>query len=54
MFPNPNPIAFCATQDIIKKLLVVDRTRRLGCVKGGGDAVMEHKVIVVLYYTNVG
>jgi protein kinase X len=30
-------------KDLIKKLLVIDRTKRLGCIKGGGRAVREHK-----------
>ncbi|CAM9103226.1 unnamed protein product [Discosporangium mesarthrocarpum] len=30
-------------KDIIKKLLTIDRTKRLGCVKGGSKMVKEHK-----------
>lgn len=30
-------------KELIKKLLVIDRTRRLGCIRGGGEAVKEHK-----------
>ncbi|KAG5189131.1 camp-dependent protein kinase catalytic subunit [Tribonema minus] len=30
-------------RDLIKKLLVIDRTKRLGCIRGGGKAVQEHK-----------
>ncbi|CAM9816494.1 unnamed protein product [Chrysoparadoxa australica] len=30
-------------KDLIKKLLTIDRTKRLGCVKGGSRAVKEHK-----------
>ncbi|CAN0566192.1 unnamed protein product, partial [Ectocarpus sp. 12 AP-2014] len=30
-------------KDIIKRLLTIDRTSRLGCMKGGSRAVKEHK-----------
>ena len=30
-------------RDLIKKLLVQDRTKRLGCMKGGAEDVMNHK-----------
>ncbi|CAM9168424.1 unnamed protein product, partial [Phaeothamnion confervicola] len=30
-------------KDIIKRLLTIDRTKRLGCLKGGAKTVKEHK-----------
>jgi hypothetical protein len=30
-------------QDVVKQLLMQDRTKRLGCTKGGAQAVQEHK-----------
>jgi serine/threonine protein kinase len=30
-------------KDIIKRLLTEDRTRRLGCTKGAGEGVKDHK-----------
>lgn len=30
-------------KDLIKQLVVLDRTKRLGCVKGGGSAVKQHQ-----------
>ncbi|CAO3611196.1 unnamed protein product [Mucor hiemalis] len=32
-----------ASKDLLKKLLVIDRTRRLGNLKGGADDVKKHK-----------
>ncbi|CEG77567.1 Putative cAMP-dependent protein kinase 10 [Rhizopus microsporus] len=32
-----------AAKDLLKKLLVIDRTRRLGNLKGGADDVKRHK-----------
>lgn len=30
-------------QDLIKKLLTTDRTKRLGCLRGGAEDIKQHK-----------
>lgn len=31
------------SKDLIKKLLVADRTKRIGCLKGGAEDIKRHK-----------
>lgn len=40
-------------KDIIKKLLTVDRTQRLGCMRNGSEDVKNHKWFKKVNWTDV-